>query len=516
MFKNLNVKIYCLFLALLLQANFSCNKKLDVVTVEASSEPLHWKSISDSKAHLMGMYGLLRAALVDNNGHWFYGELRSGDFTSYSNPEISAVITSQLNQSYPLLENLSSWRRFYAVINAASLFIEKAPKIMDSDTRYTKTMLAYEIAQARTIRAFTYFYMVRIWGDVPLLTSSFDNGQFERFERTDQRSVLNYAEKELLAAVEDLPFAYGRAPQDYYGSNTAIWQKILFNKISSYAILAHVAAWQGKYIDVDAYTKFIMDNYIRANVTYLREINPSNNSTAGLTGFNGIFSINYNFAQIVNLSSGYVYGEATPTGHIEQLTLARPHINRAFPEIYVTKESIDEIFIENSDTRFGIDEFGLARQNYFYNYSNEIPIFSKIRILRDGVSEGSYAVFGSNLVFTRLEEIALLRAEALAVLGDNISASGLLNEIRTMRRTSGYSPNIVGFKSLIEEIFEERRRELMGEGWRFYDLIRLNKIREVDADIVKMINNKSNLWPISREVIKRNSLVKQNNYWNNN
>lgn len=511
MFKNKYIKFFSLGIIFLSLVNSSCNKALDAPSVEVSPEQLHWRSITDTKAALIGMYGLMRAALVDNNAHWMYGELRSGDFTSYRRQDLAAVMNSELNKSYTLLEDLSNWRRFYAVINAASLFIEKAPRVLELDTRYTKYNLDLDIAQAKTIRAFAYFYMARIWGDVPLITASYDNGQFPEIAQTDYRDVLTFVEKELIEAVEILPYRYGVSPQEYYSEYSGTWQKILFNKISGYAILAHLAAWQGKYLDAASYTEFIMNNYGQANISYTININPSSTGTSGLAGNFGIFTNNYIFGQILNFSSAYVFGEASASGHIEQMTLATPFINRANPDIYVSKDAINSMFYDQNDRRFGVDTLsGLFRENYFTDFNNEIPIFSKIKIIRDGVTDGNYAVFGSNLVFTRLEEIALLRAESLAVLGQSTKAAELLNVIKAQRFTTLYQP---ANGPLIDEIFAERRRELLGEGWRFYDLVRLNRIKEINFEVVNMIKNGGIYWPISKNVLTNNSLIKQNNYW---
>lgn len=515
MFKKI-YHVSCLIaLCVLMQFNFSCNKALDAPSVEVSTEEVHWQSISDTKAALIGMYGLLRAAMVDNNAHWMYGELRSGDFTSYRRQDLSAVINSELNKSYDLLENLSNWRRFYAVINATSLFIEKAPQVLEKDSRYTKYNLDLDVAQAKAIRAFTYFYMVRIWGDVPLVTSSFDNGTFPEFARTDYRDVLTFAQQELIEAVEILPFRYGVSPQQYYGAYSGNWQKILFNKISGYAVLAHMAAWQGKYLDVAAYTQFIMDNYKQANISYLNNIQPSGTGTAGLTGDFGVFTNNFQYGQIINFSASYAYGEATASGHIEQLTMASPFINRANPDIYVKKDTIAKLFTDKNDRRFSVDTLsGLLRETYFTDYKNEIPIFSKIKIVRDGVNDGSYAIFGSNLVFTRLEELTLLRAEALTVLGQYGRAIEMLNVVKSMRFATNYQMSDLDTKPLIDEIFSERRRELMGEGWRFFDRVRFNKIKAVDPKVVQLIEQDGIYWPISRSVLRNNSKITQNDYWN--
>lgn len=492
--------------AILLQGSLSsCSDKLNIKSGEVASETLQWSSISDTKASLLGTYGLLRAALLENNSHWMYGELRSGDLVSYSRADLNAINNNNLKSSYPLIKDLTNWRRFYAVINAASVFIERAPEVLAKDSRYTELNLKTDIAQARAIRAFTYFYMVRIWGDVPLITKSFDDGSFVQRPRNDQRAVLNFAETELLAAVEDLQYGYGFSMAEYYGETNGYWRKILFNKLTAYAVLAHISAWQGKYINVDAYTEFIMNNYTRIGIGYITSI-------SNLVGIRGIFSNNFESGQLLSIPGSYNYGEATATGHIEQLTLADPIISKQRPDIYVPKDSIVNIFSDINDTRFGIDTIsGLTRTNYFTNYSGEIPIFSKIKIIRDGVADGSYAVFGSNLIFTRLEEIALLRAEALAVLGNRDGAIALLNRVKINRGTRGYS--VITTTPLIDEIFNERRRELMGEGWRWYDQIRHNKLKAKSAKVIDLINKDGIYWPIATEVLNKNSALTQNTYW---
>lgn len=484
---------------------YSCSDKLDIHSGEVASDVLQWTSISDTKSALLGTYGLLRAALLENNSHWMYGEMRSGDLRAYNRSDLKAINENNLRASYPLIKDLTNWRRFYAVINAASILIDRAPEVLTKDSRYTENNLKLDIAQARAIRAFTYYYMVRIWGDVPLITKSFDDASFEQRKQTDKNVVLTFAENELLKAIEDLPYTYGVSPTNYYGENNSYWRNILFNKLTGYALLAHISAWQSNYINVDAYTKFIMNNYSKISVNYLTSIE-------NLTGLKGVFSNNFTSGQLLTIVSPYVFSEATATGHIEQLTLAEPIISKLRPDLYIPKDSINKIFTDINDLRFGIDTLtGLTRENYFTNYSKDIPVFSKIKIVRDGVSDGSYAIFGSNLVFSRLEEIALLRAEALTVLSSNLEAIELLNRVKANRGLEFYTR--FSKTPLIDEIFNERRRELMGEGWRWYDQIRYNKLKSVSPEITELIDREGIYWPISTDVLRKNSALIQNEYW---
>ncbi len=147
----------------------------------------------------------------------------------------------------------------------------------------------------------------------------------------------------------------------------------------------------------------------------------------------------------------------------------------------MSKDSLFSIFDDLTDTRFGIN--ASANDKYYTNYINdlnaEIPLFTKIKVVQDGKGEDSdYAVFGSSIIFSRLEEITLLRAEALAALNRGTEAIADYNTVRSNRglplRTFKYFE--ADCHKLLAAIFDERRKELMGEGWRWFDLIRRERL----------------------------------------
>lgn len=500
----------------------SCTKIDDVQPMRLAAEEYNWKSFEDGRANLMSVYGLMRSATVADNGHWLMGDLRQGDFTITNRSDLKAIVKGQLNASYPVMNRISNWRRFYAVINAASLFIERSSEILASDRRYTETNNKVDIAQARLIRAFAYFYMCRIWGDVPLLTSSHD-GLFPVTARVSQDKVLAYATREILEAAKVLPFRYGGTdpilPGTYYSSPWTGWNGNVFTRISAYIILAHIAAWQQNYIDAEAYTKFVMDNYTSLNgdgslgIAYLdmNALTENNNTYSPFAYKRATVLVGFPFES----GNGY----STANGHIEQLTLAKPFVPREHPEMYVSKDSIIQMFKHDTDLRFGIDpQSKRYRTNYFYGFESELPIFNKIKVLSPDRTSGHFMMYSSTMLFSRLEEITLLRAEALAVLGDEDGAFQALNQACEKR---GISFAKADTPDLIEAIFQERRRELMGEGWRWYDQIRYQRIKKSPA----IFDQKKGLtfrdferaggiyWPVSPDVTNTNTLVKQNPYW---
>lgn len=68
-------------------------------------------------------------------------------------------------------------------------------------------------------------------------------------------------------------------------------------------------------------------------------------------------------------------------------------------------------------------------------------------------------------------------------------------------------------ESLIAEIFEERRRELMGEGWRWYDLVRRQKLMKDNEAFLRLISSGGIYWPVSEDIITANSQIEQNEFW---
>ncbi|WP_300598578.1 RagB/SusD family nutrient uptake outer membrane protein [Niabella sp.] len=489
-----------------------CRKLLDIKATNLINESNAWSSLNDARSALLGTYGLLRTALAENEANWLYGELRGGAFTAINRPDLQAVIDGNLRQSYALLNEVSNWRKFYAVINAANLFIERSGAIVGKDPQYTKLNNSVDIAQMKAVIGITYFYMVRIWGDVPLMTQSYD-GAFPKLPRSQAKSVLKYAEEQLKEAAPVLPYIYGNIlasyfPGLYYGGDLNKWAGALITRNAAYAYLAHIAAWDNRYLDASVYADFVLSNAAYSGM--------NGSTVADLTRSDGFF-LNQNSNQVFSLGFSAIDGEATPTGHIENLTLANPLIPRANPLVYIPDTRIINIFNEPNDQRFYVDSVGVVHSYYFSKSAANLTIFSKIKAIGTGGIQQNTAgqntnvitVYSSPVIFTRLEELRLLKAEALTVLGQMNDALDILNGLRFSRGLKLLNTT----DGLLENIFHERQRELMGEAWAWYDWVRYKQIKNNDAAFNALRQQGGIYWPVSQDVIDRNPLIQQTAYW---
>jgi len=522
-------KIILLSLSFIVILAGSCKKQLDVDSTRVVNEVHYWNSLEDARAAIMGVYGLTRAALAENNGHWIYGDVRMGNFVSPNRQDLQAVVKNDLNASYPVLNQLENWRRFYAIINSANIFLERIKEVKAQDARYTENNMNVDVAQVRFLRAFAYFYMVRIWGDVPFITSSRD-GTFENRPRTDQNAILEFVQSEMEASALVLPYLYssGDVQQagDYYGQSSGRWSGALATKLTAYAMLSHVAAWQGKYADVVRYSRIVLTDFGKSGLSYI--------TTDVLCSAQGIFYTNGatggNNNQLFGFGFVYSYQDASFTGNLESLALAAPVVNKNVPDIYVPKDSILSIFKETNDGRFNIDSTGAThgynnKDMYFTNFLGRYPIFNKVKVILSGENDPSFRLYSSTILLTRLEDVTLLRAEAYAVLGETALAVNDLNTIRQRR----YNVDQVGLVNssatdyvaysqakhgvVLEAIFKERQKEFMGEGDHFYDRVRYEKIKQNNPQFMQLINSGGIYWPISRDILAQNPLLTQNSYW---
>lgn len=482
----------------------SCKKALDVDATNLVPEKQMWQQRSDARSAVMGAYALLRSALANENAYLAYGELRAGDFLPASRQELLAVQSQSLSAGYTTLETWKDWRRFYALIQQTNLNIAKLPEVAKNDFRYRQEDLTLDIANMRFLRAMAYFYLARIWGNVPIVTDP-EPGNFNSHPQRSQADVLAYAISEAEAAAKDLPWRYdGNWPEqqgNYWEQNDARWRSIIATKGACYTLMAHISTLTKDYASAEQYASRVMNN--AGNGGYIMA------STGDLTSESGVFK-GQGYSVIFAVSFLADNQESSITGHIEDWTLSEPYIPRKTAELYIPKDSILQIFDEPGDQRFNLNANGTAAGSYFTNFDNSMPMFSKIKV-RSYTQAPVIRNYQSAIIIFRLEELILLRAEANLFINNLPNSVTLLNSVRTQRGLSELVSN--DGEEVLSYILRERRRELLGEGWRWFDLARLQKIPAFTSLSENDVNAGAAFWPLSGNTIRNNSSLTQNAFW---
>ena len=133
----------------------------------------------------------------------------------------------------------------------------------------------------------------------------------------------------------------------------------------------------------------------------------------------------------------------------------------------------------------------------------------------DTYGNGTITSNSGNQIVFRYAGALLLYAEALAALGTNdTKACELLNRVRNRAHASEI--NTSG-SELMDAIFWERCRELIGEGHYYYDLVRTGKVYNRNYCMNPMTRTNFNVgawtWPIHRNALKNNTQIGLNLFW---
>jgi hypothetical protein len=474
----------------------ACKKMLDAPSKRALTEENMWQNKNDARAATYGCYSLLRAALMNENAHWVYGDMRGGDFSITRRGDLQALKDNNLNASFATLDQWRDWRRFYAAINQCNITIERLPEVTQRDYRYSANDMELDRSQVRFLRAFLYYYIVRIWGDVPLVTTA-PNGSFQPMPRENQQKVLDFAIQDAQAAAYGLPWKYdGRSPEqqgDYQGQGEGHHTNISATRGMAHTLLAHLYAWKGDYVNALLHTRTVIDNQSLTGYNFV--------STTDLTRLDGSFR-GRGLSNIFQVDMNFDHAEFSTTGQMEDWTLRMPDIPKSESEVYVPKDSILGIYSEANDQRSTL---------FFSQLNDAFPVFYKMKQVNSAVSNPTLRFYTSAIIIFRYEELYLLQAECKARLG-MADAAADLNSVRTRRGLKSL-PGSPSAEALLDAIFMERRRELIGEGWYWYDLMHFNKVAEYTGLSQQDVNNGAAYWPLSKSALSANSALVQNNFW---
>ena len=464
----------------------SCKKYIELAPKDATYDQVFWSSSANAEKALTGAYGLLRSSFRQDASYFIFGDLPADEFLLDGNVfwNYQSLIPAGHNTySYvPYLEpSLKDWTRFYAVINQCHLVVENTEKIPVEKFDNGQAFKNQLIGEGRFLRAFTYFYITRVWGD-PVLTkeSLKDPLSVPPLARSKEEDVLNYCIEDLKTAAQLLDFNIGTATS-----------KIRADKGAAWALLAHVYAWKHDYENAGKYC----DSIISSGQYQLEDVANYENIWAGQSN-ESIFELNMLYSADNNEATGDFFG----------IFLHDPLIkNKQGYESWQVNTDLTDYLFPDQD----------VDKRYNKTFANGSLIkYASVKYY-DPNNQPDAFVVNNNLVIFRLADIYLLKAEAAFKQGDEGASLEALNAVKVR---AGLDPSTNTGADLYEEIFEERYRELYGEGYLAYDLIRMGKLEEwlPDSYQSERIDKKGYYWPLDmRKLLPQDALLTQNEWWKN-
>ncbi|MGC3978959.1 MAG: RagB/SusD family nutrient uptake outer membrane protein [Paludibacteraceae bacterium] len=477
----------------------SCESFLQEETYSFVSGEDFYVNETNAELGLTGIYSVLNATNIQeqtNQALWgrgihyllMHGDEIVGNLSSISDASHKEIASLAYNSESTFVSK--AWFALYVGVNRANQIIEYVPSIKMDSTRKSQI-----VAEARFFRGFYELYLTWLFGAIPLPSAPESDIYLPR------RSV-----KDVYASIiSDLDYAYKSLP----GRNTQIGR---IDKWTAAGFLTKVYTYLGAcktnnvgadlnfelnsfdWVNADdCYTKAetlaqdIYDNggYVLQNPVYKAFLADTKEYQkkeclmvvqAGQTGSNNYYLFAYLTGPQGNIGvNGGNYGWMRPVG-----------------ELCAKYNAQDSRFFWNIQGNLGGTTYtSINGAKYFTPYTvngnGSNLCLTKFRQSAPSLrTEMGMPTWASNIDFPilRFSDIMLLLAEAKYMNGDESGARELLVEVRKRACTNGTTVdqatlttlNSIYHKSdFMEELMDERSRELCGESWRRIDLIRMGK-----------------------------------------
>jgi len=482
-------KIIILILAFTSLYFIGCSDDFVEVEPAGSNADDFFNSQAEYESALIGAYDLLQATfwnvLVDIVASDDYAA--GGDSFNYDQPTLQNI--NQMIQT-PSDENQlrDVWGLMYAGLNRANYILEFKDK---TDFAGREQI----IAEAYFLRAYFTFELVKHFGNVPLKTEDRDGVLRIKNERV-------FAEDEFgMTRIADIATAYGVIEADLNEAipNLPVAQDALYKvtKAAAQALLGKVYLYHGTYDSSKFADAAIMLNQVISSDRFT--LTTGSNyaelfDSAGENGSESVFEIQYTGVEgaswsCITCSQGTYFpkfcGPRSPYDN--------PDYDAGWGFCLPSVELYD--LFEDTDARRDVTFYDLRDAPDTYSPGrDDTGLFNRKYMPRKGDRNLSSDPlnYPQNYRSIRYSDVLLMAAEAEAQSGGT-NATNYLNQVRA-RAYGDSSHDFTGVEgSLLEAIYNERRKELAGEGHRFFDLVRTNRAA---TEIEGFQVNKNEVFPI--------------------
>jgi starch-binding outer membrane protein, SusD/RagB family len=453
------------------------DKFLDVPPQGQQKAAQFWVSESDATKAVDAIYANLRGWTNVAFAPIAVESMGSDDAEKGSDPTDAAFMNDFDNFTATSTEGQLSdfWTGQYQNVNLCNQVLDNIPAInMD------QSLKARYIGEAKFVRAYSYFRLVRAFGDVPLRLSVPKDASGYNIARTPKSDVYAAIEQDLTDAAGVLPLAYtgsdiGRA-----------------TKGAALALHAKVSLYLGKWTDVKSFTDQVMTMGYSLYPDYYQLFRTTNENCsesvfeiqcALILGNPGASDSQYSQVQGVRGVTGGGWGFNVPTQNLA--------------DAYETGDPrrAATIIFRGATTPSG-DAIPGSVTNPRYNMKSYVPFSQYV----SGYNEGCQ----QNVRVIRYAEVLLMNAEANNELGNASQALASLELVRARARggNNAILPKVTTTDqaALRTAIWNERRVELAMEFDRYFDVIRQGRAASIFGP-KGWTANKNEVWPIPQSEI---------------
>lgn len=461
----------------------SCKKELELAPHQIYYDNFY-QSEEDALSAVNSVYDVLGSVNQYSSYLWLIQDIGSDDCNARStlnDPNLHEFNTYKIQPSNNYLARI--WQSSYLGISRANVVIEKVPGIqMDIVIRDRI------IGEARFLRALYYFNLVRLFGEVPLVTVpvSSDLSSEEIYPaKTTVAVIYNQIISDLNQAAEKLPARYSTANDKGRATKGASWG--LLSKVYLTAKdWGNASLTASKVIDSKEYS-------LHADYT-------SNFKEVNKNGKESVFEVQFYKKSTVENSQMVLSGLPGIQG-----------LFNAGVEIMLPTTDLLNSF-ETGDYRKDATFF-----DHYWSYTFEPHIWKYWD--QDAYKPAATSQSGADFMVMRYSEILLIYAEALNEVngGPTTEAYDAVNQVRNRARNGipDVLPDLAGLDqdAFREAVINERRHEFVSEGQRWYDLVRtgtlIESVKRAKGDIANPTAT-NYLFPIPQRELDNNKNLKQN------
>lgn len=412
------------------------------------------------------------------------------------NAEVLPFEDNSLDATNSVLKR--DWNRFLGHVGLANILINYADSVADNSLSADEVK-RYQ-AQGKIFRALIFFEMVRVWGNIPVVTEIAPDITSENFaEVYPLYFPSQIPEEDTYKQIEsDLLFAAQYAPDINHSDKT------LMTKTVARALLAKV------------YAEKPIRNYDKV-IQYSNEV--AADGVDLVDDFSLLFGMNdaVTDAKARNtkesiLEAHFVAGDGNWCYMMFGRNLLDWDANFSWNKWVTPSRDLIKLFETEGDTeRFKESVVYYECGWSLYYPKDHYPFMYKCRSSQ------------SSIIHLRYADILLLKAEALIMKSspELAAAANIIDNIREKRKLGKLSSSVKSSQQSMEDaLLKERRMELAFEGERWFDLVRLDKVESVmNAVYAKDSGRRPRAWnftsnsyrlPIPLSVIENNPNIIQN------